>query len=42
MLQVLGNLKVLFPFENLNSNSKNLKFLITTTTLSSGNLAKIY
>ncbi len=37
----IGELKSIIPLlENLSSNSKNLKFLITTTTLSSGNLAK--
>ena len=37
----IGELKSIVPIlEILNDSSKNLKFLITTTTLSSGNLAK--
>ena len=38
----LGEFKSIIPIINeLNKNTQNLKFLITTTTLSSGNLAKI-
>ena len=38
----IGEFKSILPIINeLNSLNKNLKFLITTTTLSSGNLAKI-
>jgi len=38
----LGEFKSIIPIINeLNKNTENLKFLITTTTLSSGNLAKI-
>ena len=37
----IGEFKSIIPIiEALNNNSKNLKFLITTTTLSSGSLAK--
>ena len=37
----IGEFKSIIPLlENLNNNSKNFKFLITTTTLSSGNLAE--
>ncbi len=38
----LGEFKSIIPIiEKLNENNQNLKFLITTTTLSSGNLASI-
>ncbi len=38
----IGEFKSIIPIINkLNENHKNLKFLITTTTLSSGNLAKV-
>ncbi len=36
----LGELKSIIPIVNKLDNSKNLEFLITTVTLSSGNLAK--
>ncbi len=38
----IGEFKSIIPIINkLNEDNKNLKFLITTTTLSSGNLAKV-
>ena len=38
----IGEFKSILPvIEQLNANDNNLNFLITTTTLSSGNLAKI-
>ena len=41
-MQHIGEMKSIFPIiKELNKNYKHFEFLITTTTLSSGNLAEI-